>query len=231
MRLLLISNSVGSDGAYLDHCEAEIVAFAGPGAHVLFVPFAGTDESGYGTAAVERLTRMGFTASWADRSVDPVAALERADVVFVGGGNTFLLLSRLLESSMLDRMAGRVRDGMPYIGTSAGCNIAGPTIKTTNDMPIVEVPSLAAMDLVPFQINPHYVDRDPDSSHRGETREQRLNEYLEQNDTPVVALREGAMLRVEGPSVLVAGSAGVRVFRPDVLVEDVAAGSRLDGFV
>lgn len=228
VRLLLISNSTGPDGGYLDHCEAEMVDFTGHGIRMLFVPFAGTDEGAYGETAVERLDAMGYSAGWADRSTDLLSALDDTDVVFVGGGNTFLLLDRLYASGMLEAIGERVRGGMPYIGASAGSNVAGPTIRTTNDMPIVEPPSLSAMGLVPFQINPHYVDRDPDSIHQGETREQRLLEYLSQNETPVVALREGAMLRVENSAVTLRGSGGARCFGMGASVEDLASGTRLD---
>jgi dipeptidase E len=227
MRLLLISNSTGPDGAFLDHCEDELVDFVGRGARVLFVPFAGVDEVAYGAAAVHRLTLMGLRAAWADRSGDPVAALDNADVVFVGGGNTFVLLDRLVTTGMLGAIRLRVLAGMPYVGASAGSNVAGPTIRTTNDMPIVEPPSFDAMGLVPFQINPHYVDRDPDSSHHGETRDQRLREYLSQNDVPVLALREGAMLRVDDEKATVRGSSGARIYRPGADVEEVPPGTPL----
>ena len=231
MRLLLISNSTGPDGGFLDHCEDELVDFVGRGMRVLFVPFAGTDEDAYGAAAVDRLERMGFVASCADRTADPRTVLEAADVVFVGGGNTFLLLDRLARTGMLEAIARRVRDGMPYVGASAGSNVAGPTIKTTNDMPIVQPPSFAAMGLVPFQINPHFVDRDPNSSHQGETRDQRLREYLSQNDTPVVALREGAVLRRESDVLELRGTSGARIYRRGVACVEVATGTELRGLL
>jgi dipeptidase E len=231
MRLLLVSNSTGPDGNYLDWCENELTTFLGAGAHVLFVPFAGVDEGAYGKTAVDRLALMDVTAEWADRSDDFGAALRRATAVFVGGGNTFLLLDRLARSGMLDAIRDRVRDGLPYVGTSAGANVAGPTICTTNDMPIVEPPSFAAMGLVPFQINPHYIDRDPDSTHKGETRDQRLLEFLTQNDTPVVALREGALLDVSDGSVEVRGRAGARVYLKGQDRREVPPGTRIDDLV
>jgi dipeptidase E len=228
MRLLLISNSTGPDGGYLDHCEEEIIDFLETGSRLLFIPFAGTDERSYGETAVERLRRMGYDARWADRTADPLAALTAAGAVFVGGGNTFLLLHRLVETGMLEAIDARVRAGMPYLGASAGSNVAGPTIKTTNDMPIVEPPSFDAMGLVPFQINPHYVDRDPDSSHQGETRDQRLLEFIDQNETAVVALREGAILRVEGGEISLRGSAGARLYRHGAIPEELPSGTRVD---
>jgi dipeptidase E len=229
MRLLLISNSTGPDGVFLGHCETEIADFVPPGSRTLFVPFAGIDEQGYGEKAAGRLREIGYRAEWADRDGDPAAALDEADAVFVGGGNTFLLLDRLLRTGMLEAIRDRVRDGMHYLGASAGSNVAGPTIRTTNDMPIVEPPTFSSLGLVPFQINPHYVDRDPDSSHQGETREQRLQEYLAVNEAPVVALREGAVLRVEGSGLHLRGTGGARLYRPGFEVEEFAAGRRLDG--
>jgi dipeptidase E len=228
MRLLLISNSTGPDGGFLDHCETEILDFVGEAGPVLFVPFALGDETGYGEKAVERLERMGLMAAWADRADDPVARLGGAGAVFVGGGNTFRLLDRLYATGMLEAVRAAVRSGLPYLGSSAGSNVAGPTIRTTNDMPIVEPPSFRALGLVPFQVNPHYVDRDPDSSHQGETREQRLQEYLEENETPVVALREGALLRVEGETGVLRGSAGARLYRRGGPVAERPPGTRLD---
>ena len=228
MRLLLVSNSTGPDGGYLDWCEDEIVRFTGSAARVLFVPFAGGDEHAYGETAVARLQRMELSAEWADRAGDPEAALDRADAVFVGGGNTFLLLDRLVETGMLDMIREKVLQGLPYVGTSAGTNVAGPTIRTTNDMPIVEPPSFRAMGLVPYQINPHYVDRDPDSAHQGETREQRLLEFLSHNETPVVALREGALIEVEDGTAVLGGKAGARVYRRGIDPLEVLVGTRID---
>jgi dipeptidase E len=226
VRLLLISNSTGPDGGYLDHCAGAIASFLAGSEPVLFVPFALDDEAGYGTTACTRLERMGLAATWADRGDDPVAQLERAGAVFIGGGNTFRLLDRLYDTGMLEAVRDAVGGGMPYVGTSAGVNVACPTIMTTNDMPITEPPSFAAMGLVPFQINSHYVDRDPDSSHQGETREERLTEFLEMNDVAVVALREGAMLRVEGREVTLGGG-GARIYRRTADPVEHPAGTRL----
>jgi dipeptidase E len=231
VRLLLISNSTDPDGGFLDHCEGEIRDFLGDAEPVLFVPFALGDERAYGERAVGRLERMGLAAVWADRSGDPAAQLADAGAVFVGGGNTFRLLNRLYETRMIDTIRTAVEGGMPYLGSSAGSNVAGPTIRTTNDMPIVEPPSFRALGLVAFQVNPHYVDRDPDSSHQGETREQRLLEFLEENDVPVVALREGAVVRVEQGMAVLRGSAGARLYRRGRQVSEHPPGTVLDPLV
>ena len=228
MRLLLLSNSTGPDSGYLDWCEEAITEFAGDARRMLFIPFAGVDEREYGETAVKRLSSMGFDATWLDRWAPGPSALGDAEVVFIGGGNTFLLLDRLISTGLLDAIRDAVQSGLPYVGTSAGTNVAGPTIRTTNDMPIVQPPSFDAMGLVPFQINPHYIDRDPDSTHQGETREQRLLEFLTQNDTPVVALREGTALEVSDGAIKVRGEAGARIYRQGLEPLEVPAGTQIN---
>lgn len=228
MRLLLLSNSTGPDGTYLGWCGATFIDFLARGSRVLFVPFAGIDEEGYGRLAVARLGELGFEAAWFDRSADDVEAIARFDAVFIGGGNTFLLLDRLHATGLLDAVTDAVRAGVPYVGASAGTNVAGPTIMTTNDMPIVRPPTFDSMGLVGFQINPHYLDPDPDSKHMGETRDQRLLEFHEENEIPVVALREGAMLAIQGQEVTVEGRSGARIFLRNRQPQDCPQGTRVD---
>ena len=196
MRLLLVSNSTLYGGGYLDHCSAAITAFLGGSiARVLFVPYAVRDRDGYAARARARFEAMGLgldSIHAAPRG--PVRAIEGAEAIFIGGGNTFRLIDALWREELVEPIRGRVRAGLPYIGSSAGSNVACVSIKTTNDMPIVEPPSLAALDLVPFNINPHYLDPMPGSTHMGETREQRIAEFHEENTPPVVGLREGAWL-------------------------------------
>jgi dipeptidase E len=227
-RLLLLSNSTNHGGGYLDHAMDAIVAFLGPVRRVLFVPFALRDWAAYTAKARERFARAGIEVEGATAEAQASAAFEQAEAVFVGGGNTFRLLDRLQRSGLLEVVRRRASAGMPYLGASAGTNIAAPTIKTTNDMPIVQPAGFSALGLVPFQINPHYIDADPSSRHMGETREERLREFLEENETPVVALREGAWLRVEGDRARVEGTNGARVFRRGAEPEEVAPGTALD---
>ncbi len=212
-RLLLISNSTLHGSGYLDHAETEIRDFLGDVKRVLFVPYALFDRDKYAATAQQRFEKMGYELSSIHKAGDPVQAVREAEALFIGGGNTFRLLKALYDFKLLGPIRDRVAAGMPYIGSSAGSNVATPTIKTTNDMPIVEPPSFDALGLVSFQINPHYLDPDPNSKHMGETREERLIQFLEENDTPVVGLREGAMLRVEHGEVELRGSTGARIFR------------------
>jgi dipeptidase E len=186
---------------------------------VLFAPYALADHDGYLHGVVERGLNAGYDLDSTHRHPDPAAAVRAAEAVFVGGGNTFRLLDRLYRFGLVDAIRERVRAGVPYLGVSAGTNVACPTIRTTNDMPIVQPPALDALGLVPFQVNPHFTPGqtflkvgDEFVPHFGETREDRLREFHEENDTPVVGLWEGGVLRVEGGRVELAGAAA-RVFR------------------
>ena len=224
MRLLLLSNSTNFGEAYLDHAVAEVRDFFGPVRRIAFVPFALADGEAYTAKARARFEREGIEVAGVAGPRD----VESAEGVFVGGGNTFRLLKTLQEGGVLDALRDRVRAGMPYMGASAGTNVAAPTIRTTNDMPIVQPPSFAAMGLVPFQINPHYIDADAASRHMGETREERLREYLEENAAPVLGLREGAWLRREGGSLRLGGRNGARLFRRGAAPEELPPGAALD---
>jgi dipeptidase E len=228
MRLLLLSNSTNFGEKYLDHAMAEIRAFLGPLKRLTFVPFALADHKAYTAKARERFAREGIevTSLVAERGRSDT--LDPAEAVFVGGGNTFRLLRALQQTGHLEELRDRVSAGLPYIGASAGTNVAAPTIKTTNDMPIVQPASFDALGLVPFQINPHFIDADAASRHMGETREERLREYLEENEAPVIGLREGAWLRREGDSLRLEGRNGARLFRRDEAPEELASGASLD---
>ncbi len=230
-RILLISNSTLHGSGYLDHAETEIRSFLGDLKRVLFVPFAIYDRDRYAATAQQRFARMGYELSSVHTAANPVETVNHTDAIFIGGGNTFRLLKSLYDFDLLDAIRARVEGGMPYIGSSAGSNVAGPTIRTTNDMPIVEPPSFDALGLVSFQINPHYLDPDPNSKHMGETREERIVQFLEENDTPVVGLREGAMLRIENGEIVLRGSTGARIFRRGVDPIETLPGAQLNAFL
>jgi dipeptidase E len=212
-RLLLISTSTVFGTRYLEHAFDELREVLAGVHRVLFIPHALKDHAGYAAKARAAFEEIGFGLDSLHESADPARAIEAAEAVFCGGGNTFRLLDALYRMELLPVIRRRVGEGMPYTGASAGSNLACPTIRTTNDMPIVEPPSLDALGLVSFQINPHYVDPAPGSTHMGETRETRIREFHEENDVPVVGLREGAILRIEGESVELRGRAGARIFR------------------
>jgi len=226
-RLLLISNSTLHGSGYLDHAESEIRDFLGGLKHVLFVPFALLDRDKYTATAQARFQKMGYELTSIHTAANPGQAVKETDAMFIGGGNTFRLLKALYEFDLLDVIRDRVDAGMPYIGSSAGSNMACPTIRTTNDMPIVQPPSFNALGLVPFQINPHYLDPDPNSKHMGETREERIIQFLEENVTPVVGLREGAMLRIENGDTMLRGSTGARIFRRGFEPLEVLPGAKI----
>jgi dipeptidase E len=212
VRALLISNSTMHGGGYLEHCAAEIRDFLGARQRVLFVPYALADHDGYAAKARAALAAFGHDVVSAHEG-PPLGLVAACTAVFVGGGNTFRLLAAMYRTNLLAAIQGRALHGMPYVGSSAGTNVATRSIRTTNDMPIVMPPSFEALQLVPFQINPHYLDPDPTSKHMGETREERLRQFHEESDVPVLALREGCMLRVEGARAELKGTTNARLFR------------------
>jgi dipeptidase E len=227
-RVLLISNSTLYGSGYLDHAEGEIREFLGKLGGVLFIPFALYDRAAYAAMARERFQKMGYGLESIHTAPDAQQAVNDAKAIFIGGGNTFRLLKALYDADVLQTIRQRVAQGMPYIGSSAGSNVAGPTIKTTKDMPIVQPPSFDALGLVPFQISPHFLDPDPNSTHMGETQEERILQFLEENDTPVAGLREGAMVRAENGSHILKGSSGARIFRKGHEPVEVMPGEQLD---
>ncbi|SRR6266702_7515529 len=223
VRMLLISTSTVFGTGYLDHAEVEIRDRLRDVKSVVFVPYALHDHEAYANKACERFERMGFRCESIHRADSPTEAVEQAEAVFIGGGNTFRLLKALYDLGLIDPIRKLVHAGMPYLGASAGTNVAGPTIRTTNDMPIVQPPSLDALNLFPYQINPHYQDPDPNSKHMGETREERLLQYMEENKCPVIGLREGSMLLVDEGEIRLVGAPAARIFEFGKTPYEIAA--------
>lgn len=233
MRLLLLSNSTNPGEAYLAWPLPHIHDFLGTGPRIFFVPYAGVRMSyhTYAASVREALAPLGATVIAAHEADDPAAELERADAIAVGGGNTFQLLARLEAAGLMDPIRNRVRGGVPYLGWSAGSNVACPTIRTTNDMPIVEPRSFAALGLVSFQINPHYTEaRLP--NHGGESRPERIAEYLELNRNDcVIGLREGTGLRADGKGLSLVGPAPLVVFRHGMEPREAGADDDLSAII
>lgn len=227
MRLLLLSNSTSHGRRFLDHADDVVRGFLDGVGTLLFVPFALHDRAGYVDKVRARFADWDIEVEGLEAAPRGGEQIEAAEAVFVGGGNTFRLLKTLRENDLLAPLASRARPGMPYMGASAGTNLACPTIRTTNDMPIVDPAGFDALGLVPFQINPHYLDPDPDSKHMGETREQRIREFLEENDTPVVGLREGSWIEVAEGEVRLGGIRPLRLFRRDAEPQERPPGASL----
>lgn len=228
-RLLLLSNSTIPGQGFLEYAEDALRDFLGSvHGRLLFVPFAGVRISydDYAERVKTRFAQLGLEVESIHRSADPQRAVEEAGAVVVGGGNTFHLLREL--TGLLPAIRARVEAGVPYVGWSAGANLACPTIRTTNDMPIVEPPSFEALGLVPFQINPHYTDAHP-PGHGGETRAERIAEFVAANpEMPVIGLPEGTMLRVEGGRMALLGERPARLFRHGAEPEKIAPGEGIE---
>ena len=229
MKLLLISNSTNAGEEYLRYPLPEIERFLAGVREIAFLPYAAVTFSyaAYEKKVQARLGELGIRVRSVHRAADPAAAIRRAEAICVGGGNTFALARKMQEQGLMKAILQRVRAGVPYVGWSAGSNVACPTISTTNDMPIVEPESFRAIGAVKFQINPHYLDANP-AGHAGETREQRILEYIQANPRRWVAgLREGCMLRYEQGRLELIGDRPMRMFRKGVEPFELKAGDDL----
>lgn len=214
-RILLASTSTVYGGTYLSYLQDELMDFFTGIDEILFVPYArpsGITHDEYTQIAQQFFNRVGKRIVGLHTFADPKKAIRQAKAIFTGGGNTFVLVNQLYGLEVMDVLREAVENGTLYMGTSAGSNIAGQTMQTTNDMPIVYPPSFKTLGLVPFNINPHYLDPDPQSKHKGETRETRIKEFHVFNDTPVIGLREGSWLRVEDEKVSLKGDLTARIF-------------------
>ena len=230
MNLLLISNSTNAGEAYLKYPIQEIAKTLEGIDEVVFVPYAAVTFSydEYEAKVQDRFNEIGVKVRSIHHAINKRNFIRHAKAIVIGGGNTFALLKKMQEEELLDMIFHRVKAGVPYIGWSAGSNVTCPTICTTNDMPIVQPESFRAIGLVSFQINPHYLDANPEG-HAGETREQRINEYLEANRSRyVVGLREGCMLRINDEGIELIGSRSMRVFKKGRETFEVQPGENID---
>ncbi|MBR5137941.1 MAG: dipeptidase PepE [Alistipes sp.] len=230
MNLLLISNSTNAGEPYLKYPIGEIAKTLEGVTEVVFIPYAAVTFSydEYERKVQERFNEIGIKVSSVHKALNKRNFVRHAQAIMIGGGNTFALLKKMQEEDLLDVIFRRVKAGVPYIGWSAGSNVTCPTICTTNDMPIVQPESFRAIGLVPFQINPHYLDANPEG-HAGETREQRINEYLEANRSRyVVGLREGCMLRINDEGIQLIGSRPMRIFKKGITTYEVQPGDDIE---
>lgn len=213
--LIIASTSIIYGSGYLEYLQAVIAKLFGDTEEILFIPYArpgGISHDEYTNMAAKAFSKMGKQVVGIHTFDNPEKAVQKAKGVFTGGGNTFVLVSQLYRNQVMQPLREVIFNGIPYLGTSAGSNICGVTMQTTNDMPIVYPPSFKTLGVVPFNINPHYLDILPDNKHMGETRETRIKEFHTQNTLPVVGLREGSWLEVKGDEIVLMGSHSARIF-------------------
>lgn len=231
-KIIIASTSTLHGGGYLEYLLPALKNHFAGCSSLLFIPYArpgGISHDDYTKKAAEAFGGIGISVRGIHEFNDPVAAVQQAEALFTGGGNTFLLVTKLYETGVMDAIRTAVNGGTPYLGSSAGSNICGLTMQTTNDMPIIYPPSFDTLGFVPFNINPHYLDPMPDSTHMGETRETRIKEFHQFNAQPVVGLREGSWLEVAGDKIMLKGSLQARIFRQGQEPEEVKAGADLSG--
>ncbi len=217
-KLLIVSTSTVHGSPYLAYMKQCIQSFFSDANQILFIPYArpgGISHDGYTAKAASFFEQLGKSVRGIHTFSNPAEALDWADGVFTGGGNTFVLLNQLYEQGVFEPLQKAVNNGLPYMGTSAGSNITGLTVCTTNDMPIVYPPTFNALAFVPFNLNPHYLDPDPTSTHMGETRETRIGEFHHYNSQPVIGLREGSALLYSNGKLSLLGEHTARIFERD----------------
>ena len=229
--ILIASTSTLHNGSYLDYLLPELQLFFRNCTEIIFIPYArpsGISHDDYTQKVGEEFSKINIQVKGIHEFEDPISALENAKGIFTGGGNTFLLVSQLYKTKVIDVLEKVVKNGTPYLGTSAGSNICGLTMNTTNDMPIVYPPSFRTLGFVSFNINPHYLDPIAGSTHMGETRETRIHEFHQFNPQPVVGLREGSWLAVKGNSIKLKGSLTARIFKRNETPYEVAPETELN---
>lgn len=230
-KMIIASTSTLHGSGYLEYLLDDLTILFKSASEVLFIPYArpsGISHDDYTTKVTEAFSKIDKKVKGIHTFENPETAIKNAEAIFVGGGNTFVLLYQLYKNNLIIAIKDSVKNGTPYLGTSAGSNICGLTIKTTNDMPIVYPPSFNAIGLVPFNINPHYMDPDPNSKHMGETRETRIQEFHHFNTPPVIGLREGSWLDVNDNSILLKGNLTARVFEQKKTAYEVNPGTELN---
>lgn len=231
MKAFLASTSTLHGQEYLEYLIPHLSKLYEGVQEVIFVPYArpgGISHADYAALAAGAFKKAGLKLRGLQEFSDPVEAVKNAEGLFTGGGNTFLLVSELYRNKVMPALQEAVRNGTPYLGTSAGTNIGGLTMQTTNDMPIIYPPSFKTLGLVPFNFNAHYLDPDPNSTHKGETRETRIKEFHTLNPQPVVGLREGSWLELSGEDILLRGKLSARIFEVGKEAYEIEPGTSLN---
>ena len=229
--IIIASTSTIHGSGYLEYILDDLKVFFKNANTILFVPYArpgGISHDGYTEIVKKTFTKINKKVKGIHEYDTPIEAIKNAEAIFIGGGNTFVLTNQLYKKNIINALKQAVQNGTPYLGTSAGSNICGLTIKTTNDMPIVYPPNFNALGLVPFNINPHYLDPKSKSKHMGETRETRIKEFHTYNTQPVIGLREGSWLHVMNDSIILKGELTARVFEYNKAPYEVNTGSELN---
>lgn len=233
-KLIIASTSSLHGSAYLEYLLPELKKFFSHTEEILFLPYArpsGISHDSYTLKAKEAFFRIGKEVVGIHEFDDPALAIREAKAIFAGGGNTFLLVKTLYEYKLMEVLKEVLEKGTPYLGTSAGSNILGISMQTTNDMPVVYPPSFDTLGLIPFNINPHYQDPDKNSTHQGETRETRIREFHVWNEVPVIGLREGSWLEVKGGNIVLKGGLSARLFRKDKDPVEIEAGNHFEELI
>ena len=229
--LLIASTSTLHGSGYLEYLLEELTVFFKDANSILFIPYArpsGLSHADYTQKVADAFAKINKTVKGIHDFENPVEAINQAQAIFIGGGNTFVLTYQLYKNKLIAPLQNAIKNGTPYLGTSAGSNVCGLSIKTTNDMPIVYPPSFNALAFVPFNINPHYLDPDASSKHMGETRETRINEFHHFNTPPVIGLREGSWLHVNGKSIILKGNLTARIFEYNKTPYETETGAELN---
>jgi len=229
-KLIIASTSTLHGGNYLEYLLPELQEFFAGCSSLLFIPYArpgGISHEDYTKKVADAFAPLAITVKGLHEFDNPVEAIKNAEALFTGGGNTFLLVSQLYRYKVIDTLTTAVNSGTPYLGTSAGSNVCGLTMQTTNDMPIIYPPSFKTLGFIPFNLNPHYLDPIPDSTHMGETRETRIKEFHHFNTQPVLGLREGSWLAVNGKRITLRGELSARLFRQNKEAEEIETGANL----
>ena len=228
--IIIASTSTLHGGDYLDYLLPELQLHFKDCKTILFIPYArpgGISHDEYTAKVALAFAKINIAVKGIHEFKDPASVIQEAQGIFTGGGNTFLLVSQLYKNNIMAVLSETVKNGTPYLGTSAGSNICGLTMQTTNDMPIIYPPSFQTLGLIPFNLNPHYLDADKQSTHMGETRETRIQEFHAFNTVPVLGLREGSWLDVKGEKITLKGDLSARLFRQNQIPEELQSGTDL----